>query len=59
MDLNPHPRASKDAYMLHLDDLIGEVVSFLKVYRYWDETLLILASDHGYHATCTVVRKKA
>lgn len=58
MDINPHPRASKHAYMLHLDDLIGEVISFLKVNRYWDETYLILASDHGYHAACTVARRK-
>jgi len=53
----PHPRSSKHAYMLFLDELIGEVIDFLKRNDFWDETYLILASDHGYHAACSTARK--
>ena len=53
----PHPRSSKHAYMLFLDSLIGEVVEFLEYNKLWDETYLILASDHGYHAGCSTARK--
>jgi len=53
----PHPRSSKHAYMLHLDALLGEIVEFLEARRLWEETFLILASDHGYHAACSTARK--
>lgn len=51
------PKSSKHAYMLFLDSLIGEIVKFLKTNKLWDETYFILASDHGYHAGCSVARK--
>jgi len=53
----PHPRSSKHAYMMFLDSLLSEVVEFLLSSGLWDETLLVLASDHGYHAACSVARK--
>lgn len=53
-----NPRESKHAYMLFLDSLLGDVVSFLKEHHFWDETYLILASDHGYHAGCSTAREK-
>lgn len=53
----PHVRASKHAYMLFLDSLIGEVIEFLQFNKLWDEVLLVLASDHGYHAACSVAKK--
>jgi len=43
--------------MLHLDSLLSDIVNFLKLKRFWDETFLIIASDHGYHAACTVAHK--
>jgi len=52
--VNPHVRSSKHSYMLHLDSLLGDVIDFLKVKGFWNDTFLILASDHGYHAACTV-----
>jgi len=53
---SPHPRSSKHSYMLHLDRILSDVVGFLRSEGFWDETLLILASDHGYHAACSVAR---
>jgi len=53
----PHPRSSKHAYMLFLDSLLGEIVEFLKSNKFWDETYLIIASDHGYHAACSTARR--
>jgi len=53
----PHVRSSKHAYMLFLDSLIGEVIEFLQFNKLWDETYLILASDHGYHAACSTARQ--
>jgi len=53
---NPHPMSSKHAYMLYLDKLVGEIISFLKNKEYWDETIIVIASDHGYHLGCEVCR---
>ena len=53
---NPHVKSSKHAYLIYLDKLLGEIVSFLKVKGYWDDTLLVVASDHGYHLGCSVAR---
>ena len=53
-----NPKETKHSYMLYLDTLIDEVIEFLKSSNVWDETYLILASDHGYHAACTVAKKK-
>ena len=53
---NPHVRSSKHSYMLFLDSLLGEVIEFLQFNELWEETYLILASDHGYHAACSAAR---
>lgn len=55
---NPHPRSSKHAYMLYLDKLIGEIIEFLKVKGYWNDTIIVIASDHGYHLGCSVARER-
>lgn len=52
-----HPalrHTSKHAYLLFLDKLLGEIIDFLQVKRFWEETYLIIASDHGYHLGCSV-----
>lgn len=54
MEDNPHPMSSKHAYIMYLDQLIGEILEFLKIREYWNDTVFILASDHGYHLGCTV-----
>ena len=54
---NPHPKSSKHAYLLHLDKLIGEIVRTLEALGHWSETVLVLASDHGYHLGCDVARR--
>lgn len=56
-DRNPHPRSSKHAYMLFLDELVGDIVDFLVRFKFWGDTLLVLASDHGYHAACSTARR--
>ena len=48
------PYSSKHSYMLFLDKLIGDIIRFLKERDLWDETYLVLASDHGYHLGCSV-----
>ncbi|RLF22849.1 MAG: hypothetical protein DRN15_07845 [Thermoprotei archaeon] len=53
----PHPRSSKHAYMLFLDSLLGEIIEYLVYNKLWEETYLILAPDHGYHAGCSTARK--
>ena len=45
---------SKHTYMLFLDGLIEEIVQFLKTNGWWEETYIVIASDHGYHLGCTV-----
>ena len=54
----PYSKFSKHRYMLFLDSLLGEVVEFLQAEGFWDETYLIVASDHGYHAGCSTARKE-
>jgi len=53
----PHPRSSKHAYMLFLDNLIGDIIDFLKANNFWNETYFLLVSDHGYHAACSTAYK--
>ncbi len=53
---NPNVYSSKHSYMLFLDNLIGEIIEFLQCNGLWEETCLLLASDHGYHAACSVAR---
>jgi len=48
------PRSSKHTYMLFLDDLIGEMIQFLKTHGLWKEVCIVIASDHGYHLGCSV-----
>jgi hypothetical protein len=57
MEGNPHPLSSKHAYMLFLDELLGEIIEFLEAGEFWDETILVLASDHGYHLGCTTAHR--
>ena len=45
--------ARKETYMLFLDGLIEEIVQYLKAKNWWEETYLVIASDHGYHLGCT------
>jgi len=54
---NPHPKSSKHAYLLYLDQLVGEIAEFLKYKQYWEETYLIIASDHGYHLGCSTAHQ--
>ena len=51
-------RKTKDAYMLHLDDILKEMIDYLHEDDGWDRTLVIIASDHGYHAGCDVAKEK-
>ena len=37
----------------HVDKNVGDLVQFLKEEGFWEETYLILFSDHGYHLNCT------
>jgi hypothetical protein len=48
---------SKHHYLLFLDSLVGEIISYLKSKDWWDETYLIVASDHGYHLGCSVAHQ--
>ncbi|KYH42562.1 MAG: hypothetical protein AYL33_002160 [Candidatus Bathyarchaeota archaeon B63] len=57
MNGNPHPLSSKHAYMLFLDGLLGEIIEFLEAGGFWDETVFVLASDHGYHLGCTTAHQ--
>jgi len=54
---NPHPKSSKHSYLLYLDNLVGEIVAYLKGKGYWEETYFIIASDHAYHLGCSTARK--
>jgi len=36
---------------------MGDIVDFLKIKGFWDDTFLILASDRGYHVACIVAHK--
>jgi len=45
---------SKHTYMLFLDKLLGEIVEFLEVRGWWEDTCMVIASDHGYHLGCSV-----
>jgi len=54
---NFHPLSSKHAYMLFLDELIGEIIGYLQAKKLWDETYFVIASDHGYHLGCTVAKQ--
>jgi predicted AlkP superfamily phosphohydrolase/phosphomutase len=38
----------------YVDKNVGDLVQFLKAEDFWQETYLILFSDHGYHLNCTV-----
>lgn len=49
---SPHIKANKHAYILHLDGLLDSIVGYLKHKHIWDETYLVVASDHGYHLGC-------
>jgi len=51
---SPHVKANKHAYILHLDGLLDSVVGYLKYKDLWEETYLVVASDHGYHLGCNV-----
>jgi len=51
------PTSSKHAYLLYLDQLVGEIVNYLKFKQYWNETYMIIASDHGYHLGCSTAKK--
>jgi len=53
-----NPFTSKHLYMLFLDSIIGEMIEYLKARKLWDETYIIIASDHGYHLGCNVAREE-
>jgi arylsulfatase A-like enzyme len=40
-------RAIYDSTISYSDDLIGKLVSQLKIWNLWDETMLIITADHG------------
>ena len=44
---------SKHTYMLFLDGVLQEIIQFLKTNGWWEETYIVIASDHGYHLGCT------
>ena len=48
------PESSKHTYLLFLDRLVGEMTQFLKAKGLWEETYIVIASDHGYHLGCSV-----
>jgi len=52
-----NPFTSKHLYIKLLDSVIGEMVDYLKARGLWEETVLVLASDHGYHLGCDVARR--
>jgi len=45
--------SSKHAYIKFLDEIIGEIIEYLKMKKLWEETYFIIASDHGYHLGCS------
>jgi len=51
-----HPKSPYDDKHHHLTDYVdrnvGELVEFLKSEGFWEEMVLILFSDHGYHLNC-------
>jgi len=51
-------RETKDAYMRHLDEILGEMIDYLQEDGGWERTLMVVASDHGYHAGCSVARRR-
>jgi hypothetical protein len=51
-------RKTKDAYIRHLDEIVAEMIEFVREDGGWDRTLIVIASDHGYHAGCTVAKAK-
>lgn len=38
----------------NVDTDVGRVVSFLQEKKFWDETILVIASDHAYHLGCDI-----
>jgi choline-sulfatase len=40
-------RAIYDSTISYSDDLLGKLISQLKIWNVWDETMLILTADHG------------
>lgn len=40
-------RAIYDSTISYSDDLIGKLISQLKIWNVWDQTMLIITSDHG------------
>ena len=52
---NPtHPFDDKHHHLTdYVDKNVGELVQFLKRENFWEDTYLILFSDHGYHLGCT------
>lgn len=40
-------RAIYDSTISYSDDLIGKLISQLKIWNMWDETMLIITADHG------------
>ena len=51
-------RKTKDAYIKHLDEIVAEMIAFVSEDGGWDRTLIVIASDHGYHAGCTVAKAR-
>jgi arylsulfatase A-like enzyme len=51
-------RKTKDAYIRHLDEIVAEMIEFISEDGGWDRTLIVIASDHGYHAGCTTAKAK-
>ena len=45
---------SKHDYLMVLDALAGELITFLKREDFWEETYIIVTSDHGAHLGCSV-----
>ena len=53
-----NPQFSKHSYILFLDKLVGEITEFLEKGHLWEETYLIITTDHGYHLGCSVAAEK-
>ncbi|MBM4044911.1 MAG: hypothetical protein FJ279_07345, partial [Planctomycetes bacterium] len=51
-------RKTKDAYIRHLDEIVKEMIDYVREDNGWERTLIVIASDHGYHAGCTVAKAK-
>lgn len=51
-------RKTKDAYVRHLDQILKEMIELLSEDGGWERTLIVIASDHGYHAGCNVAKAK-